>query len=62
IEGASASAAEEECFWSDMSVTEHVDKYIAAGVKKNDAIKAAAADRGIPKRDIYNEYHTGGSE
>ena len=62
IEGASAPAADEECFWADMSVNEHVDKYIADGMKKNDAIKTAAADRGIPKRDVYSEYHMGGSK
>lgn len=56
IEG-STETSEEECFWQDMSITEHVDKYIADGMAQKDAIKAAAQDRGVPKRDIYAEYH-----
>ena len=56
IEGATETS-EEECFWQDMSITEHVDKYIADGMAQKDAIKAAAQDRGVPKRDIYAEYH-----
>ena len=56
IEG-STETSEEECFWKDMSITEHVDKYIADGMAQKDAIKAAAQDRGVPKRDIYAEYH-----
>ena len=38
---------------------EHVDKYIAEGMTSKDAIKKAAADRNLPKRDVYNEYHRG---
>ncbi|MBQ3427666.1 MAG: 16S rRNA (cytidine(1402)-2'-O)-methyltransferase [Clostridia bacterium] len=57
VEGAAEDTVTDERFWTDMSVTEHVDKYIADGMKKNDAIKAAALDRGVPKRDIYNDYH-----
>ncbi|MBQ6613706.1 MAG: 16S rRNA (cytidine(1402)-2'-O)-methyltransferase [Clostridia bacterium] len=43
-------------FWSNMSITEHVDHYIENGLSKNDAIKAAAKDRGVPKNVVYNEY------
>lgn len=56
IEGATETS-EEESFWQDMSVTEHVDKYISDGMTQKDAIKAAAQDRGVPKRDVYAEYH-----
>lgn len=60
VEGAAEQASvEEECFWSDMSVIEHVDKYIKDGIPQKDAIKQAASDRGVPKRDVYNEYHKG---
>ncbi len=38
-----------------MSVKEHVQSYIDKGLSEKDAMKAAAADRGISKRDIYNE-------
>ena len=40
-----------------MSVIEHVDKYISEGMTQKDAIKMAATDRLVPKREIYNEYH-----
>lgn len=43
-------------FWTDMSVREHVDHYIESGLTKNDAIKTAAKDRGVPKNAVYNEY------
>jgi len=43
-------------FWSNMSIHEHVDHYITLGMSKNDAIKAAAKDRGVPKNTVYNEY------
>jgi 16S rRNA (cytidine1402-2'-O)-methyltransferase len=42
-----------------MSVAQHVDKYIADGMTQKDAIKAAATDRSVPKREVYNEYHSG---
>lgn len=59
IEGASNAAEAEESFWAELSIKEHVERYISEGKSKNDAIKTAAADRGVPKREIYNEYHSG---
>ncbi len=56
VEGAGA-ADNEENIWEKISVAEHVDKYIAEGMTSKDAIKRAAKDRGLPKRDVYNEYH-----
>ena len=38
------------------SVVEHVDALIAGGLSKKDAIKEAAVQRGVSKRDVYNEY------
>ncbi len=56
IEGAKECDKESE-FWSDMTVIDHVNKYIDEGMTQKDAIKAASVDRSVPKRDIYNEYH-----
>ena len=56
IEGAKETPVEENPL-NDLTVTEHVDKYIADGLSQKDAIKRVSADRGVPKRDIYNEYH-----
>ena len=55
IEGAKQQSAEQ--FWADMSIAEHVEHYINLGNTSKEAIKLAAADRGVPKREVYNEYH-----
>lgn len=56
IEGKSREAIKEEEIkqWDNISVKEHVDMYIAQGMDKKEAMKAAAKDRGVSKRDIYN--------
>lgn len=38
-----------------MTVAEHVDMYISQGMDKKEAMKMAAKDRGVTKRDIYQE-------
>ena len=38
-----------------MTVAEHVDMYIKQGMDKKEAMKMAAKDRGVTKRDIYQE-------
>lgn len=48
---------ENEFEYDDISIKEHVDKYIAQGYKTMDAIKVVSKERKIPKSDIYNEYH-----
>ena len=47
---------EHQAQWESMSIVGHVDKYIANGMDKKEAMKAAAKDRGISKREVYNEY------
>ena len=42
-------------FFADMTVEEHVAHYVASGMSKMDAIKAAAKDRGVPKNEIYRK-------
>ncbi|WP_047154264.1 16S rRNA (cytidine(1402)-2'-O)-methyltransferase [Aneurinibacillus tyrosinisolvens] len=44
-------------WWSELDVASHVDRYIEKGWNKKEALKQAAEDRGLPKREIYNEYH-----
>lgn len=44
---------EERAAWEQMSVTEHTEMYMAQGMSKKDAMKAAASDRGVGKREIY---------
>lgn len=58
VEGAEKAEEEQaENEWDNMSVREHVDKYIKEGMTSKDAIKKTAQDRKLPKRDVYNEYH-----
>ncbi len=54
LEGAS-DPADVEAFWSEMTVEEHVRHYMEIGMKKNDAIKAAAKDRGVNKNTVYQK-------
>lgn len=59
VEGYAGPLEEEEAdvWWQSLSVVEHVDAYCDRGLNKKDAIKKAADDRGVSKRDVYNEYH-----
>lgn len=41
---------------SAMSIKDHVDMLISGGMDKKEAIKEAAKQRGVPKREVYNEY------
>ncbi len=52
-EGSMTSQAED---LSALSIEEHVEHYINAGMSKKDAIKATAHDRGVPKNEIYMKF------
>lgn len=52
IEGGSGKAKEENPLLS-LSPEEHVAHYEAQGMKRMDAIKMAAKDRGMPKSELY---------
>ena len=45
--------SEEDAFWKEMTVEEHVEHYISLGLSKMDACKATARDRGVGKGEIY---------
>ncbi len=55
VEGAPEGTSHGVTFWTDMTVPEHVAHYVAAGMSKKDAIKAAAKDRGVPKNEVYQQ-------
>lgn len=57
IEGRSRQEMKQEAIdaWEQMSVVDHVQMYIEQGMDKKEAMKAAAKDRGVSKRDIYQE-------
>lgn len=47
--------AEEVAKWEEMSIKEHMDYYMNQGIAKKDAMKMVAKDRGIGKRDVYQQ-------
>ncbi len=54
VGGAEKSA--EAAFWSELDEKAHVKYYIdTQGMSKNDAIKAAAKDRGVHKNEVYKK-------
>ncbi len=58
VEGAKeAEDTDEEQWFDGLTILQHVEEYINRGMTSKDAIKEAARDRGMPKRDVYNEYH-----
>ena len=54
LEGASKEEQKATAFWAEMDEFAHVAYYTEKGLSKNDAIKAAAKDRGVGKSEIYN--------
>ncbi|OMD41286.1 16S rRNA (cytidine(1402)-2'-O)-methyltransferase [Paenibacillus borealis] len=56
VEGESKEEAEiaESSWWRELSIELHVAHYENAGMARKEAMKKAAADRGLAKRDIYN--------
>ena len=57
IEGLSRETvrAEKQAAWEEMTPEEHVAYYISQGMAQKDAIKQTAKDRGVGKRDIYQQ-------
>ena len=57
IEGKSQEEIQEENKqkWESMTIEEHMEYYISQGTDKKSAMKLVAKDRGVSKRDIYNQ-------
>lgn len=55
IEGKSRAEkkAERQASWSELSIAEHVRMYEEQGLDRKSAMKQAAKDRGVARRDIY---------
>lgn len=60
IEGRSSEEleAERRRTFMDMELSDHMDMYLSRGLDKKEAMKAVAKDRGLSKRDIYNELNS----
>ena len=59
VEGnTSGEIEEEENTWGSMTIVEHINYIIEeTNVSSKEAIKEVAKLRGLPKRDVYNEFH-----
>lgn len=58
VEGSTASETEAAIvWWEAFSPEEHVEHYTTQGLDRKEAIKRAAADRQMPKRELYNYLH-----
>ncbi len=57
IEGKSIAEIEEERQkqWEKLSVLEHMEVYLSKGLTKKEAMKEVAKDRGVSKREIYQQ-------
>lgn len=57
IEGISVEELMEEqkAQWENLSLEAHMDQYLSQGLSKKDAMRQVAKDRGISKRDVYQE-------
>ena len=55
IEGRSISemVEEQQKYWEDMTMEEHMDIYLDQGIDRKEAMKLVAKDRGIAKRNVY---------
>lgn len=57
--GEEPAAASEEKWWSGLTIEAHVTHYVEEqGMNPKEAIKQAAKERDLPKRDVYAAYHT----
>jgi len=58
IEGADNTETDESSlWWTELSISEHVERYISNGYPVKEAIKLTSLDRKLQKREVYQEYH-----
>ena len=58
IEGKDPAAiqAETEASWNEMTLADHMQHYLDQGMPEKDAMKQVAKDRGISKRNVYQQW------
>ncbi len=45
----------EGIWWESLTLAEHMEHYLQTGIDKKDAMKRIAADRSMPKREVYQK-------
>ena len=55
IEGKTQKELEEEkkVLWENLTIEQHLQKYIEEGLSKKEAVKKVASERKIPKQEVY---------
>lgn len=48
---------ENDAWWQEINIKEHVEHYINQGMTSKQAIKQTSLERNIQKRDVYQAYH-----
>ena len=56
VEGSTKN--DNDAFWVNLSIEDHVEFYVKQGMKKMDAIKSVAKDRDVAKNEIYKIVNT----
>ncbi|MGL6200193.1 MAG: 16S rRNA (cytidine(1402)-2'-O)-methyltransferase [Lachnospiraceae bacterium] len=46
---------EEITAWEEISIAEHMEQYLSRGMDKKEAMKRVAKDRGLSKREVYQD-------
>ena len=46
---------EEVSKWEEMTIQDHMEYYLGQGIDRKEAMKLVAKDRGISKRDVYQQ-------
>ncbi|MBU8908413.1 16S rRNA (cytidine(1402)-2'-O)-methyltransferase [Desertibacillus haloalkaliphilus] len=57
VAGASGDEQQEENWWQDLTIIQHVEHYLSLKMSSKDAIKQVARERKLPKREVYATYH-----
>lgn len=55
IEGKTSEEVEKEkkAVWENITIEQHIEKYIGQGLSKKEAVKKVASDRHMPKSEVY---------
>jgi 16S rRNA (cytidine1402-2'-O)-methyltransferase len=56
-EEVAGKAEEQGNEWSTRPLGEHVQHYMQQGMRKKEAMQHTAKDRGLSRREVYNQYH-----
>jgi 16S rRNA (cytidine1402-2'-O)-methyltransferase len=56
LQGCDSNTEDGENEFLSMTIDEHMELYLSKGFDSKEAMKQVAADRRIPKREVYSRY------